>query len=199
MTKDNLVFATCGLLLGLVIGSLIIGPKVAQSKLASGAPTAAAASPEVAPAAAAGGEAGNPMEQVRRQIETLKQAVAADPRNFEALVQLGNMYMDAAKYPQAIDYYERALAVREDAGVRTDLGGCYQRQGDLDKALAAFRKVIAEAPDLFAARLDEAMVLAQMQKTDEAKAKVAELKKLKPNDPDVARLEQLIEQGGAHP
>ena len=42
MTRDNIVYTACGLLLGLIIGSFLIGPKLARTKLAGAEPTAAA-------------------------------------------------------------------------------------------------------------------------------------------------------------
>src|SRR6185295_8553614 len=102
MKRETLIFTICGFLLGLTLGSLVIGPKIAQSRLA-GAPapsTESAAAEPAAPMAAAGG---NPMEAVQKKLATLKDAITTDPKNFDALVQLGDMYMDAAKFPQAID------------------------------------------------------------------------------------------------
>lgn len=193
MTRDNIVFATCGLLLGLIIGSLVIGPKIAASKL--GTPHSADIGPsltETAPPAqqstppATGGA--SPMGAVMQQLATLKQTVANDPRNFEALVQLGNMYMDAAKFQQSIDYYERALAVREDANVRTDLGICYKQANQLDKSLESFRKAGSESPDQWQARYNEAIILSEMGRSDEAKSVAAKLAADKPNDADVKKL-----------
>src|SRR5258708_1892817 len=139
MTSDNIVFGICSPLLGLIMGSVVIGPKIAQSKLAGssesapaeGAPMASASAPASATPNApfAGGGSANAMEAVRSQLAVLKQTIEKDPNNFEALGQLGNMYMDAAKYPQAIDYYQRALKIREEPNLRTDLDICYKQAG----------------------------------------------------------------------
>jgi tetratricopeptide (TPR) repeat protein len=202
MTRDNIVFATCGLLLGLIIGSLLIGPKIAQSRL-SGAPAAtgeAAPMPASTPAAAAApnapaaGRSGNAMEAVRSQLAMLKQTIEKDPNNFEALAQLGNMYMDAAMYPQAIDYYERALNVREETSLRTDLGICYKQAGQLEKSLAAFERVGREQPDQWQALFNEAVVLFQLHRVADARAVCARLKQLRPKDPDVQKLSDVIAQ-----
>jgi thioredoxin-like negative regulator of GroEL len=191
MTRDNIVFATCGLLLGLILGSLVIGPRIAQSKLA--APHSADIGPsltETAPPATAAPTAtgGNPMPMVMQQLENLKQTVARDPRNFEALVQLGNMYMDAAKFAQAVDFYERALAVREEPNVRTDLGICYKQSNQLEKSLAAFQKAGSEAPDQWQARYNEAIILSELGRNDEARTVAAKLAEAKPGDEDVKKL-----------
>jgi len=150
MSRDTIVFSTCSFLLGLTIGSLLIGPHLARS----GAPPPPAAQTMT-----------NPMAGVREQIAQLNAAIDRDPRNFEALAQLGEMYMVAAKFPQAISYLERALAVRDDPGLRTDLGTCYY---------------------------NEAVSLAQAKRFDEARALLPKLQQLRPGDANVQRLAQAL-------
>ncbi len=188
MQKQTLIFTICGFLLGLTIGGLVIGPKIAQSKLAGGAPvpeTESAAPPVASPMGAAGG---NPMAAVQQQLATLKAAIEKDPKNFDALAQLGDMYMDAAKFPQAIDYLERALAVHDDANVRTDLGICYKQTGQPGSALAEFERAASMAPDQWQPLFNQALVLNDLHRTDEARVVAAKLQQMKPNDPDVQKL-----------
>jgi cytochrome c-type biogenesis protein CcmH/NrfG len=205
MTRDNIVYLVCGLILGLVIGSLVIGPRVAQTKLgaAAVAGSGSGSSEGEAPAAAPAGGApamgsapsgGNAMEAVRKQIEVLKSKIAADPNDAEALAQLGNMYMDATKYSQAIDYYERALRIHDDANLRTDLGICYKESGQLDKALAAFQEVASKSPGQWQALFNEAIVLADLKRFDEARAISAKLKALRPQDVEVQKLDAALAQ-----
>jgi len=193
MTRDNIVFTGFGFLLGLVIGSMVIGPKLAQSKLA-GAPPAAVAAPAEAPAAAeqpvaqASSTGGSPMGAVFQQINNLKQQIERDPNNAEALAQLGTMYMDAGKFPQAIEYFERALKVRDDPQVRTDLGICYRNTGDAEKSLAQFRQVVQTHPEQWQALFNEVIILGETRRFDEARTELAKLQKLRPGDPDVQKL-----------
>ncbi len=203
MTRDNIVFTVCGLLLGLIIGSFLIGPRLAQKGsgnaeggTVAGAPETAA-EPQVAPAStpsapaqmpAMGGGNMQTMNAVREQLANLKATVEREPKNADALAQLGNMYMDAAKYPQAIEYYERALGVREDASLRTDLGICYKQAGQLDKSVDAFRRAAEDQPDQWQALFNEAIVLGEMKRFDEARVIAARLKQLRPNDPQIDKL-----------
>ena len=189
MTRDNIVFTTCGLLLGLIIGSFLIGPRLARTKLA-GADTA----PPVVASPAAATPNQNQMEVVRQQLDDLKRKVAANPNDFDSLVQLGNMYSDVAKYPQAIEYYERALRVREDTNVRTDLGICYKESGRLDDALAQFRRVATDNPESWQALYNLIIIDGQLKRFDDARAELAKLKQLRPNDPDVVKLEAALTQ-----
>lgn len=192
MTRDNLVFTGFGFLLGLVIGSMVIGPKLAQSKLA-GAPAAVAAPAEAPaateqPVAQASSTGGSPMGAVFQQINNLKQQIERDPNNAEALAQLGTMYMDAGKFPQAIEYFERALKVRDDPQVRTDLGICYRNTGDAEKSLAQFKQVVQAHPEQWQALFNEVIILGETRRFDEARTELAKLQKLRPGDPDVQKL-----------
>lgn len=191
MSRDNIVYSVCGLLLGLVIGSFLLGPKLARSKLAGpdqiSSSTSAAPESAAAPAASAG-----PMEQVRQQLEMLKKQVEQNPRDFNALVQLGSMYMDVSKFPQAIDYFNRALAVREEPSVRTDLGICYKQSGQMQQARDAFRKVASEQPDQWQAVYNLAIVDGEMKDYTDARVQLAKLKQMRPGDPEVTKLEQAL-------
>lgn len=190
MKRDTLVFTACGFLLGLVIGSFLIGPHLGSTSLGPTGGVANAAEP--APAAPAGAPPMAQMNAVREQLGALKATLEKDPRNVGALVQLGNMYMDATKYAQAAEYFERALAVREDPTVRTDLGICYKQNGQLDKAVDAFARAASEAPDQWQALYNEAIVLGELNRWDDAGAVAAKLRAIRPNDPQVAQLVQAI-------
>jgi len=132
------------------------------------------------------------MALVRQQLDNLKQKIAANPNDFDSLVQLGNMYSDVAKYPQAIEYYERALKIREDTNIRTDLGICLKESGRLDEALAQFTRVANDNPQSWQALYNLIIIDGQMKRFDDARANLAKLKQLHPNDPEVAKLEEAL-------
>jgi len=189
MTRDNVVFTGFGFLLGLVIGSMVIGPRLASKPTAAAAPTSEAA-PVAAPQTASAGA--NPMGAIFQQISNLKQEIERDPNNVTALMQLGTMYMDAGKFPQAIEYFERALKIRDDPQVRTDLGICYRNNGDAEKSLAQFRQVVQRYPDQWQALFNEVIILAETRRMDEARVELAKLQKLRPGDADVEKLAQSL-------
>jgi len=186
MKRETIIFTACGFLLGLTIGSLVVGPKIAQSKLA-GAPATTSEAPASAPAAG-----GNPMGAVMQQLATLKETIAKNPNDVDALVQLGGMYMDAAKFPQAAEYLERAVAIRDDAAVRMDLGVCYKQTGQLDRALTEFQRAATMAPEQWQPLFNEAIVLIDLHRTDEAKVLAAKLQAMNPSDPEVAKLVETV-------
>jgi len=183
MKRDTLIFTACGFLLGLTLGSFVIGPKIAHSKLA-GAPIAET-TPETPPPSAT---AASPMAGVMQQLTTLKAAIAKNPNDADALAQLGDMYMQAAKFPQAAEYLQRALAVRDDAAVRMDLGICYKQSNQPEKALAEFHRSAAMAPDQWQPLFNEAIVLLDLRRIDEARVIATKLQKMRPDDPEVQKL-----------
>jgi Flp pilus assembly protein TadD len=182
MKPETIIFTACGFLLGITLGSFVIGPKIAQSKLA-GAPVAAEV--PTPPAATA---TGNPMGTVMQQLAALKEAVAKNPNDADSLVQLGDMYMQAAKFPQAAEYLQRALAIRDDAAVRMDLGICYKQMNQPEKALAEFQRSAAMAPDQWQPLFNEAIALLDLRRMDEARIVAAKLQKMRPDDPEVQKL-----------
>jgi cytochrome c-type biogenesis protein CcmH/NrfG len=193
MTRENWVFTGFGFLLGLVIGGFLLGPRLARSKLA-GTPARAqeeVAAPSTAEATASA-PAGAPMAAVQQQIAALRQRIESNPADPEPLVQLGNIYMEVSKLPQAIDYYERALRLRENAEVRTDLGICYKQSGQAEKAAENFERAFRDDPQQWQALYNLAIVRAEARRFDEARAAVARLRAMRPADADVEQLERAI-------
>jgi tetratricopeptide (TPR) repeat protein len=66
-----------------------------------------------------------------QQIETLlKSSIELDPKLAESYLQLGNLYSDQSKYPEAIPEYLRALELDPDLGdAHYRLGQAYVRTG----------------------------------------------------------------------
>lgn len=75
------------------------------------------------------------------QIESLlTKSLALDPKLAEAHLQLGNLYSDQNKYPEAIPQYKRALELNSDlADAYYRLGQAYVRTGEKDRAQEQFQ------------------------------------------------------------
>lgn len=64
-----------------------------------------------------------------------------NPKDLEALVDMGNLLFDQERYLEAVGYYRDVLAVEPaDADVRTDLGIALLRIGQVREATEAFRQ-----------------------------------------------------------
>lgn len=137
-SREAYLMAAVSLLLGLAMGYMVRGSSTTQATVAA------------APAASAPATSGNPMSapaDVEAAAAPLKLALSSDPRNYELLVQLGNLYYDKQAYPPAIDYYQRALESRpNEVNVRTDLGTAYWYSGFPQKALDEYKKSLQVDP-----------------------------------------------------
>jgi len=83
----------------------------------------------------------------RRSAELLK-AVQLDPRNREALFELGEMNFVATQWETAIDWFTQLLSVDpSNLHARTDLGVAQFNLGRVEDARAAWLAALALAPD----------------------------------------------------
>lgn len=82
-----------------------------------------------APSSGTNVQGGGPPAAVMEQVQTLKARVAAHPKDDVALTQLGDLYLAANKFEQAIPLYKRALAANpRNVAAQTGLA---QAQEDL--------------------------------------------------------------------
>ena len=217
MTKDNLIFAAFGLMLGFVTAWLMFEKVTARQPpravpgqsgtAAMGAP----AGPQSAPGPAApggGASSGVPLDMSR--LEQLQQQVQANPDNPDMILALAHETYDIAQqvpnpagsrplWLQARDLYTRYVELRpqdpELPNILSDLGVSYQELGEYDQALEIFRRVQAMAPDHWQSLYNQVVVLAFSKKEiDEARKVLAELQRVQPNNPDVQRLAAAVEE-----
>ncbi len=95
------------------------------------------------PGAPGGGMAGAtlPSAEVQDRLARLQAMVAADPKNHDAWVALGNDYFDSHQAQKAVEAYGKALALNpDDPNVLTDQGVMYRQLNQFDKAVANFQK-----------------------------------------------------------
>lgn len=86
-----------------------------------------------------------PIDMAR--VRLLQDELKANPKNVEALAELGNIQFDQKNFKQAVDWYTRALDVRpDDINLRTDLGTAMFYDNRFDDAIAQFRKTLEANP-----------------------------------------------------
>jgi tetratricopeptide (TPR) repeat protein len=139
MRADSIAFALSGILFGVIVGWIL------GSQQAGSAPAAVAAAPAAAAAPAEGRAPAPPLDEAR--LKTLVAAAGSAPTDPAPRVQLGNLYFDAERYTDAVQWYEDALRLQpKDANVSTDLGVAYYYTNEPDKAIAQFEKSLAIDP-----------------------------------------------------
>jgi cytochrome c-type biogenesis protein CcmH/NrfG len=81
------------------------------------------------------------------RVQELRSKIQANPSDFESLVELGNIQFEQQVFGDAIELYEKALAVRpDDVNVRTDLGTAMYYEKRFDDAIAQFNLALRNDP-----------------------------------------------------
>ena len=81
-------------------------------------------------------------------IREFRRELARDPNQFEANVQLGNLYRMDQRHDEALVYLGRAADARpEDVGVKHGLAAAHLGQGDAERARELLEQVVAQAPE----------------------------------------------------
>ena len=151
MKAESILLAIGGIVFGLLVG-WIIGDQQARSA----GPVTVTQSP--APAAP---ETRQPPALDESQAQALATVARNDDANVAARVQLGNLYFDAERFPEAATWYEEAFALDpRNPDVSTDLGVSYYYSNQPDKALEQFDRSLEVDPLHVKTLLNQGIVLA---------------------------------------
>lgn len=194
MKTEAIAFALAGVLFGLIAG-WIIGTQQAASSSSAREQAAARQAPA--------------QEPVRQQpildeakVTAYKSAAQQNPTNPEPKVQLGNLYFDAERYQDAIEWYTAALKLLpRDVDVSTDLGVSYYYTNQPDKALAQFDQSLKINPTHTKTILNVGIVKAfGKQDLPGAEAAWQQVLKLSPDSPEGQAAKRALDSlRSAHP
>lgn len=134
----------------------------------------------------------------------LARVYAADDKDYETLIALGNIYFDFGflkkendKFEKAREFYQKALNQKpNDVEVRTDYGLTYffQTPPETDKAIQEFQKSLKENPkhEKTLQALTEALL--SQNKIEEAERYFAKLKEVNKNNPALEELSVKLDK-----
>lgn len=178
MKAESIVFAVAGMCFGVILG-WVLGSQQAGGRVSAVAPEAQQGS-----APPAGGAQPAVLDEAR--VQGLLTILESDPRNAGALVQLGNTYFDAQRYPDAIKYYEQALAIDPaNVDASTDLGVSYYYSNRPDDALKQFEVSLKRDARHTKTLLNKGIVLAfGKQDLDGASAVWSQVVDIAPGTPE---------------
>ncbi len=157
MKPESIVFGIAGAFFGLLVG-WIIGTQQAGPPRAVAA-AAAVAQPAAATPAPMTGQAARPLDEA--QAQALRANAEKNPADAAVRVDLGNLYFDAERYPEAISWYQEALKLDpKSPDVSTDLGVALYYMNQPDRALQQFAESLKVDPRHAKTLLNQGVVLA---------------------------------------
>jgi tetratricopeptide (TPR) repeat protein len=133
----------------------------------------------------------------------LKRAADANPKDYELLVTLGNVFFDLGNngdvkyFREAREWYQKALSIKsDDPNVRTDLGLTYYFDSppEPEKAIAEYRKSLAIDPkhELTLQNLITALITTKQY--EEAQKRIETLRGINPKNKALPDLEAHLAQ-----
>lgn len=182
--REAYLLAMVTLFCGLVAGYLFHG---------SSAPSSATAAPtQPAAAAPVGRPALQSPDQLKLMLQPMLDAAKSNPSDPKPLAEIGNVYYDHQFYPQAIEYYQKALALKpDDVNVRTDMGTAMFYSGSAAQAITEFEKSLKINPTHAQTLFNMGVVKAQG--LNDPKGGIAAWQRLLDTNPNYPEKQKVLE------
>ena len=196
MNREALVFALSGVFFGVLIG-WIIGTQQGTGRTVPPVPQQEA-SGSAAPVS--GAEA--PPRLDESHVRELRARAEQNAGDADVRTQLGNVYFDAGRFSEAIEWYEKALKLNpRDPNVSTDLGVSYYYTNQPDRALEQFEHSLSVDPKHTKTMLNIGIVRAYGKQDLAGAAKAwEELVRIAPDSPEGRAARQALDNmRAAHP
>ena len=190
------LMALACLVIGVSIGYFLRGSQAP-------APMSATASTASLPTGTTAGTAAPTPEQIKHMGNKMAEPILAElqksPNDPELLAKLASVYFRSAQYPEAVDYYHRAVKVKPTAEGYVSLSNAYHYAGDDDKAFETLNKALAIDPKSANALFNVGMLDWQVKNDPKGAIQAWErLLKLNPNHPRRAQVEMMIAKAKQH-
>lgn len=102
-------------------------------------------------------------------IEAYKKVIQLDPKNLEAINNLGVVYKDMGRADEAIEQYQKALSINPNfAKAHNNLGVAYFMKGEYIKAIREYQKAISFSPDNLESYTNLGVLYKKQAKMDKA-------------------------------
>ena len=192
MTRENLLFAVIGVLLGFIIG--FIFSSTMNQKYGPGAP-AAVSSPQNLPAdhpPIQGGDPQNP-QAIFAQVQASMKKAREEPNNFDAQVDAARLEYQIQRYDQAVEFLLKANQLKpDDYDVVTMLGAANLEASHYDMADKWYKIALTKKPDDVAVLAGVAYMHLQKGDAQAAEKAIASLEKVDPTNQDLPQFRDKL-------
>lgn len=197
MTRDNLLFAIIGILLGFIGGFLLAG-NISQREAAQRATPTTQTSQNLPPdhppiAGDQNGQGGG--EQMLASVQNAIKQARENPNDFDAQIAAAKLYYQIGRYDPAIEYLLAANKIKpKDFDTLAMLGVANLDGGHYDAAEKWYRAALAIKPDDMPSV--DGLCAALLAKGDAkgAEEQINKLAKIDPTNQDLAQFREKLAQ-----
>jgi Flp pilus assembly protein TadD len=200
MTRDNLLFAIIGILLGFIAGFLLAG-NISQREAAQRAGAMSAQSAQNLPPnhpPIAGGDqtaTGEGGQQMLASVQTAMKQARENPNDFEAQVTAAKLEYQIQRYDQAIEYLLAANKIKPtDFDTLAMLGVANLDAGHFDAAEKWYKAALQKKPDDMPVVDGLCAALLSSGNTKEAEQQINKLAKIDPSNQDLPQFRSKLEE-----
>jgi len=192
MSRDNLLFAIIGILLGFIVG-FMFASSMSQKQAAPLSAASQGLPADHPPIGGAGGQNAQDPQAMRAEVAASLEKARNEPTNFDAQVQAAELYYQIQRYDQAIEFLLKANQVKPtDYRTVVLLGMVNLDAGHFETAEKWYRAAMKM-------KSDDVMVLsglaaATLEKGDAKAAEdaIAQLEKVDPTSQDLPQFKTKL-------
>ena len=192
MSRENILFAIIGLLLGFIVGFMFASSMSQKAAMPAVAGSAQGLPADHPPVGGGQGAAPNP-QAMQQQVQASLEKARNEPENFDAQIQAADLYYQIQRYDQALEYLLKANQLKpSDYRTVVLLGMVNLDAAHYDQAEKWYRAALKM-------KSDDVMVLSglaatTLQKGDAKAAEVAiaQLEKVDPNSEDLPQFRDKL-------
>ncbi len=191
MTRDNLLFAIIGALLGFIIG-FMFASNISQREGGLGAAPAGQNLPADHPPIQSGGN--QDPQQIFAQVQESMAKARKEPNNFDAQVTAARLEYQIQRYDQAVEFLLKANQLKpDDYDVILMLGAANLEGGHYDMADKWYKIALKKKPDDVGVLASLAYMQLQKGDAKAAETAIAALAKADPENQDLPQFRQRLE------
>jgi Flp pilus assembly protein TadD len=185
MTRDNLLFAIIGILLGFIVGFLLASNiSQREAALRGGAGTSQNLPADHPPVA--GNQTADSGQQMLASVQTAMKQARENPNDFDAQVTAAKLQYQIQRYDQAIEYLLAANKVKPtDWDVLAMLGVANLDAGHFDAAEKWYKAALQQKPNDMPTLDGLCAALLSNGKAKEAEDAINKLAKIDPTNQDL--------------
>jgi tetratricopeptide (TPR) repeat protein len=193
MTRENLLFAIIGLLLGFIIGFMWASARSQREAISPNSLSAQRGQSLPPNHPPIGSDAGADPQQTMEQVQATIKKARGDPKDFDAQILAAKLEYQIRQYDEAIKFLSAAYQLQpNNFDVLAMLGEANMDAQHWDEAEKWYRKALAKKPDDMPALDGLCNVLLGKGDRKAAADAINKLAKIDPNNEDLAQFRERL-------